>query len=410
MYDIIEFMKTVKEDEKSEYFLKDIGNGSIMFEDTEVLYFNIKENYIILKEGNLVPLHIRLSYDNPIPAIKEWMAERVINKFLKNYKQLTTYFNTMRVNSIEYKAKLAYNTRAVSMEDAYWIKYESEDMCWRKVCLYNRDFKDLAGLFLSEFTPDRTGSFKHPNITLSGTFPKTWIKQNGNIKLMKIGKTSDDINAKVEYLASDFIGRVLEGSFDYVKYNKGTVTIDGESRICTMCRPYYKEGLSVVKASELMEYLGYDDFMEYIHTTPDILTQFANMIIIDYMIGNTDRQLDDFGFYMDRCGNIVEMLPIYDFNYAFICDYMSKDISETIHPIFKESRTVEEVIEDYSQYADVDLSLQQLKNFYVINNVDSLISTGIATRISNINRIRSECNDTYKQFCKNESKHRGIGA
>lgn len=59
---------------------------------------------------------------------------------------------------------------------------------------------------------------------------------------------------------------------------------------------------------------------------------FAQMVVIDYLLSNTDRHLENFGFLVDnRTNTIIDMAPLYDHNQALIADVLGNNVSDLLY-------------------------------------------------------------------------------
>ena len=363
-------------------------SGYLMLADTEVLYFNFVDDFISVITRHLIPYALRNTFEsyskNDIRSImksvfsfKEWLSRRVIDSTIGNYKQLSAYFKVAQNSSVEYKSEVALSCRAISMEDAYWIKFEGEDKCWKDVCPYYNKMANIVIESLSSSIPSITGDRQHPNLTMSGTFPKTFVRATerpNDIFLFKMAKTTDDINVHVEYLSRCFLECIDEGSIEFCKYDIIDIDIDNKKRKCSICPSHYIEGYSVVKAFDLYEYLGYDNFVDFIKSSSKLLTAFSNMVVVDFLMANTDRHLDNYAFYMDNeTGELVDVVPLYDFNYSFIADILKTNVSETMCQTLNDGRSMFEVATEYLKYTDIVFKSSSI-NEYFVERAESLSS------------------------------------
>lgn len=360
--------------------LKDIKSVYLMLEDTQICYVNFEDSVFALLAKELLPVPLRKSSDkmsndiktiiNCIYEFKSWLSSRVISMSLGNYKQLSAYFNIAQSSSVDYKAKVALNCRAISLEDAYWLKFENEDICWADVNPNTKRFKNIVTVALDKTVPSITGDINHPDISMTGTFPKTWLRDGGTLKLLKAGKTDDSINVVVEAAASDFYRVVYSGTLDAVTYDLAVINANTRDILCTICSSYYKDGFSVVKAQDLIEYMGLSKYMQWLHVNPIILRSIANMVVMDYITADTDRHTDNYGFYMDnKNGSITHCIPFYDFNYAFIADLLGTNYPEVMCQTFNDGRNMREVVTEFAKYSDVTLHNRLLCNFFLNNRV-----------------------------------------
>ena len=181
-----------------------------------------------------------------------------------------------------------------------------------------------------------------------------------------MAKTTDDISVLVEYLSRCFLEYIDEGTIDFCEYDVIDINVDNQKRICSICPSYYIEGYSVVKAFDLYEYLGYNNFVDFIKSSEKLLTAFSNMVAVDFLMANTDRHLDNYAFYMDnQTGELVDMVPLYDFNYSFIADILDTNVSETMCQTLNDGRTMLEVLKEFIQFADIDFKTEVIAECFI---------------------------------------------
>lgn len=343
--------------------------GYLMLSDTPVIYFNFPDGVISILEENLIPYGLRGKFDNStgmfdirqsidyLYKFRDWLSRRVISISIGNYKQLSTYFQIAQNDGLIYKSDIALKCRAISIEDAYWVKYENEDKKWEEVSPYKNHFEDIVNIALSESIPGVTGDLSNPNISIHGTFRKALKRDNNGgsgLILMKMGKTPDDVNAKVEWLTSRLAKFVSTLEFSQVEYLSHEIEVDDRDRFITVCDSYYVEGYSVVSAFDMYQYLGKEGFRDWIHSSELLLTNFANMIVWDYLMANTDRHLDNYAYYMSNAtGEIIDVVPLYDMNYSFISDICGKSINDCLCQALNDGRSIKKVVYEYAKYSNI---------------------------------------------------------
>ena len=62
---------------------------------------------------------------------------------------------------------------------------------------------------------------------------------------------------------------------------------------------------------------------------------FAGIPVLDYIIVNTDRHTQNYGFMMNNeTGKIERLAPLFDFNCALVADYFAHDARDTLSQMF----------------------------------------------------------------------------
>ena len=104
----------------------------------------------------------------------------------------------------------------------------------------------------------------------------------------------------------------------------------------------------------------------------------SSIAVLDFIISNTDRHDQNYGFWMDNdTGMIVGLSPLFDFNCALVSDVFNRDSSDTLSQMFNDGRTLRQLAYEYKPYCKLVLDLikfntvrKQYKEFdYVFDNI-----------------------------------------
>lgn len=129
-------------------------------------------------------------------------------------------------------------THALSLIDTFWAKPEGSSLVWKDMSLYTHDFNEtiaktafeggLHGQHLSDTSPE---------YGTDGTFAKCWIREEGQIKLLKRG-SSGARNAGLEPYSEFYASQLIkEFSEDFVAYDLRSRS----GRICSVCDIFTSE-------------------------------------------------------------------------------------------------------------------------------------------------------------------------
>ena len=88
--------------------------------------------------------------------------------------------------------------------------------------------------------------------------------------------------------------------------------------------------------------------------------QFASIPVLDYLIINTDRHTQNYGFLMDNDTGVLEMIaPLFDFNCALVADYFSREAGDTYSQMFNTTDTLRglayEFLDDTKLYFSTEM-------------------------------------------------------
>lgn len=258
---------------------------------------------------------LKILSENGLPAgfedINTWIEKRQAAKHREHLKRLMAECGCL---SGEGFIKF---THAASLNDSFWVKSDSENVCWRDVSLYQNEFDDV----ISRISFEGTGiygiefSTTTPEFSTEGAFEKCWKRENDIIYLYKRGSDGARNSGKEpysEYYASQ-IADIL------CPYHVTYEMIKLHGRVASKCRLFTDEKIGFVPAAsiirkritarELLEfYAGYGNEEE-----------FRRMIVLDAVIFNTDRHMGNHGVIIDNDTlEIKGMAPVFDNNQSLL--------------------------------------------------------------------------------------------
>lgn len=148
-----------------------------------------------------------------------------------------------------------------------------------------------------------------PDLSTKGCFPKAWIRNENGFKLLKDG---DEAVVKRELLASEICQcfDIPQVTYREFFYNGERVT---ESDIIT------SKEISMVSKMAVDIYACNHDFDTIERCRQLDPVTYYGMNILDYLIGNTDRHPENWGFLVDNSTNeLISLYPLMDFNQSFL--------------------------------------------------------------------------------------------
>ena len=299
----------------------------LMLKDKPVLQFDIDNG--IYKEINpeLLPIRMRGSFlhdsKNPVKesisnynVLIDYLASRVLNLDRRNAKKILNAFNLTQSQSPVDKAKIAITCRIVSMVDSYWLKFEDDEILWQDLDPKQNSLnKIVTQIALMGTNLTLEGHPHTPELAGQGSYAKAWVREDDGVYLYK-RNTKLGREAEIEISVS----KVLEHfNVDHVEYKAATFDNEFMCKCKNMLTPQY----DVVTAE--------DNFVYCNHNKLDFLTEclavdaesIYKMWIIDYLISNSDRHMQNWGFYVDNeTGKLVKCHPLFDHNNAFSSDLL----------------------------------------------------------------------------------------
>ena len=207
----------------------------------------------------------------------------------------------------------------LSLSDQYWLKPINTSISYDDINFFDNDFDYTefleASLSKNSNSIVNEASLNTPNNTTDGMLRKAWIIENGIRYLLKSGYKNELLQPFNEVLASEICDRL---GFDHVKYTLDTY----KDTVVSKCPCFITKNTELITCHQIRNNIDrYDstkDYEEYIkiledHGIIDARIQMENMFILDFLIMNEDRHLNNFGIIRDV--NTLKWLkcaPIFD--------------------------------------------------------------------------------------------------
>ena len=221
----------------------------------------------------------------------------------------------------------------LSLSDQYWVCPENSDLSWDKVNFFKNDFSEDVGsaLFGNALKSDAI-SLLSPDNTSDGWLKKKWIVINGKRCLMKGGSDPFQQEPFNEVLASEIMDRlnIPHAEYSLVWENEFPYSI---------CENFISEDTELVSAAYIVKIekcpnhiSAYEHFLNCCNKLgiPNVKSSLDKMLILDYLIANTDRHFGNFGAV--RNAETLEWIglsPIYDCGTAMLHDKLLNEKTVT---------------------------------------------------------------------------------
>lgn len=248
-------------------------------------------------------------------SLEEWISDRSIPVNRENI-----------LNYVDKKSKtinFALENHMVSLIDCYWVKEKNENIRWEDISLFKK-----ANAFdtfrVIESNREKGTKYSGVNSTLGGCLEKYWftaIKDTRKqLMLAKRHLVNYDILTIREVIATKIYESI--GFKNYVKY-KYVRNTNGDIIGCK-CEVFTNEKLELITAYDLLAEFNltqqYDTKANLIELASkygankqEVEIQLDIMTLVDYLITNRDRHLNNIGFLRDSDTlQIVGMAPIFD--------------------------------------------------------------------------------------------------
>ena len=294
----------------------------LMNKNTEILTAKYDEEIkgfseiIEIKNTDYAPLILKKAYerqDNFRLNLNNWFKGRGIPNWRDKLDILLARLN------ISTPEELLDKAFGLSLSDQYWIKPLDSNIMYDDINFFDHDF-DSAEFLEASFSNDSKSitsesALKTPNNTTDGMLKKSWIIENNRRYLLKGGYKNDILQPFNEVLASMICERL---GFCHVNYSLDVV----KNKVVSKCECFIDKNTELVPASQIMygtiKHQNKEDYNEYIKILEENGIENArekveNMYILDFLIMNEDRHLNNFGIIRDvNTLKWLDVAPIFD--------------------------------------------------------------------------------------------------
>lgn len=309
----------------------------------------ILKSFYIPKEINDTPFRTNLS---------QWFRGRGIPSWRD---KLDILLHRLNVDAPSELLNMAFG---LSLSDQYWIKPFDLDVTYDDINFFDNDF-DYSEFLEASFSKNSTTivdgkSLKTPNNTTDGMLKKAWIIENGTRYLLKGGYRNELLQPFNEVLASEICERL---GFNYVRYSLDIY----KDMVVSKCPCFITKDTEFITAyqirNDMKRHDSLDDYEDYIkilekNGISNARTEMENMYILDFLIMNEDRHLNNFGIIRDV--NTLKWLgcaPIFDNGQSLDLDYYNEDDAsiKAEGRLFYEVKSFDEIIKVVKDLKRVDI-------------------------------------------------------
>ncbi len=342
----------------------------LMNKDTEVLIaeYNTTSKFfdkiIEIKNIDYAPFILKKIYQNKMDedfkiTLSDWFKGRGIPSW-RDKLDLLLY----RLN-IDRPEELIDKSFGLSLSDQYWIKPYESNIKYDDINFYDHDFDSadfLEATFTNNtFTVSNEASLKTPNNTTDGMLKKTWIIEDGKRYLLKGGYKSDIIQPFNEVLATEICKRL---GFEHVEY---TIDIVKE-KVVSKCACLTTKNTEIIPAYQIIHseeknknIIDYENYIKILEEKgiKDARIKLENMYILDFLIMNEDRHLNNFGIIRDvNTLKWLNVCPIFDNGQSLnMQDYNDEEVVISGQGrLFYEVKPFDEIIKIVKDIKRIDAS------------------------------------------------------
>ncbi len=262
----------------------------------------------------------------------------------------------------------------LSLSDQYWIKPYDSNLKYDDINFFDNDFDYAefleASLSLNSKVIRKETSLKTPNNTTDGMLKKAWIIEDGTRYLLKGGYRNEVLQPFNEVLAAEICKRL---GFNHVEYTLDTY----KDMVVSKCPCFITKDTELITCyqikNDMKRYDAEEDYEDYIKVLEEnglknAREELENMYILDFLIMNEDRHLNNFGIIRDvNTLKWLDVAPIFDNGMALNVPYYDEEevVISGHGRLFYEVKSFDEIIKVVSNITRIDTSkLEDIPEYF----------------------------------------------
>jgi len=275
-----------------EYILKHKNNP--------VLLFKLNDDYELSEIINIFDekrLPFGLKYKGKKEAqfkqLSDWIENRRLSRSRSDLINIEYDYNVK--NSIQ----LSFGSYALNLADQYWVHKSNIEIKWEDVNFFDNTFKEVVDFDIIGINEENREILVAPDLTVDGNLRKKWIINKNNERILLKGSRYDEMQEPFnEVIASDIMNLF---NIEHVEYE--LIRNKSNNMPLSACKCMIDKNIDFITAqvvldTELKENRNeYNRFISICEKNgiKNAKKNIDDMIIIDYIIGNTDRHTGNFG-------------------------------------------------------------------------------------------------------------------
>ena len=274
---------------------------------------------------NAAHIPIGIAYKNDIldrKALNKWWYGRSIPASRQGIQQALAI---LRIGSTQ---ELIDKSYGLSLSDQYWIKEKGSSLEWAEINFFTNDFsRDIGDILFGGHSSSEKIDLMSPDNTSDGWLRKKWTIIDGKRCLIKGGSGVNQQEPYNEVIASELMEKL---NIPHVPYR---IIMQGDYPY-SVCEDFIDADTELISADYIMKsqkkanhLTTYQHYLNCCAAFGISNAQQAvdQMIVIDYLLANTDRHYNNFGAI--RNANSLEWIgsaPIYDSGTSLWCNTPTK--------------------------------------------------------------------------------------
>jgi hypothetical protein len=296
--------------------------------DHPVMLFKLNDDFELSDYGEVFDeerLPFGLKYKDKEKAqfiqLSDWIKNRGLPHARSDLANIELDMNAK--NSVA----LLLGSYALNLTDHYWVCKSDLDLKWNNVNFFDNNFKEVINFNFTGVYEGNRNIMVAPDLTVDGTLRKKWIISNGERHLLKASRY-DEMQEPFNELIGSKIMKLF--NIEHVEYS--LVHNKSDNMPLSICKCMVNQNTEyitahVVKDAEVKNDRNeYDRFIQICEKKgiKNAKEKIDTMLAIDFIIGNTDRHMGNFGI-IRNADNLewLKIAPIFD-NGNSLCHNVNK--------------------------------------------------------------------------------------
>lgn len=257
-------------------------------------------------------------------AFNDWWTERSIPASRSGIRDA---LETLNITSTKMLLARCYG---LSLSDQYWICPEGTNLTWDRINFFENTFSDDIGdVLFGAKKKENAFDFSSPDNTSDGNLKKRWKIIEGKRCLVKGGSNPFRQQPFSEVIASGIMERLGIPHVSYaVMWNQGAPY--------SVCEDFITGDTELIPAWRILQTRKQDNstsrYQHFVNCCEalgikNVVSYLDRMIVVDYIIANEDRHLNNFGAIRNaETLEWIGMAPIYDSGSSLGYDKLANQI------------------------------------------------------------------------------------
>ena len=271
--------------------------------DYPVLSFKLTDDYELsgitkIFDEKRLPFGLKYSGLNVAQNIQfsDWIENRGLPRSRSDLANIEYDLNVR--NSIE----LSFGSYALNLTDHYWVHKSGDDLKWNDINFFENNFKEVIDFDFIGVCENNKNIDISPDLTVDGNLRKKWIILNNDRCLLKGSRYNEMQEPFNEVIASEIMNSF---GIDHVEYK--LIRNKTNNIPLSICKCMVDKNTELITARVVIDTESkenrndYDRFIQICENNgiKNVKEKLDDMMIVDFIIGNTDRHKNNFGIIRD---------------------------------------------------------------------------------------------------------------